>query len=84
MRNPQAADNLEGIVRWRLLGDVVHRKMVETRQALDWLIEEGLLLETSLPGIEPTFSLNPDMRDKAEQLLKESDDPSPEGDGKCR
>ena len=61
----------------------LHRKMTETRSALDWLVEEGLLLETSLPGTEPIFSLNPEMRDKAEQLLK-NEDRSSSGDEECR
>ena len=30
LRNPQAADNLEGVARWRLLEQTVHRSVEET------------------------------------------------------
>jgi len=57
-RNPKAVDNLEGIVRWRLLEQVVHRTLDETREALDWLVHQGALLETAAPGYGPVFRLN--------------------------
>jgi len=69
MRNPQAADTLEGMVRWRLLSEVVHRKVDETRAALEWLVEQGLLLETRSPGVGPIFSLNPAKIPEAQGIL---------------
>jgi len=69
MRNPQAADTLEGMVRWRLLSEVVHRKVDETRAALEWLVERGLLLETRSPGVGPIFSLNPEKIPEAQGIL---------------
>jgi hypothetical protein len=69
MRNPQAVDNLEGIVRWRLPSEVVHRKIEETRAALGWLVERGLLLETQLPGAGPVFRLNPEKIAEAQRVL---------------
>jgi hypothetical protein len=70
IRNPRAADTLEGMVRWRLLSEVVHRKIDETRKALDWLVEQGLLLETRSPGVGPIFSLNPEKVPEAQRLLE--------------
>ena len=35
LRNPLAADTLEGVARWRLLDEVVYRKVEETRAALE-------------------------------------------------
>ena len=81
MRNPQAADDLEGIVRWRLLGELVHRKVDETRAALNWLTEHGFLLETSRPGVEPTFSFNPEKEAAAQKFLSDVEDPSVRGAG---
>jgi Fe2+ or Zn2+ uptake regulation protein len=57
LRNPRAADSLEGIARWRLLSENVRRKVDETRQALDWLVENGLLTQTSIVGAETIYSL---------------------------
>jgi hypothetical protein len=69
VRNPRAADSLEGVVRWRLPSEVIHRKVDETRAALDWLIERGLLRETQSPGIGPLFSLNPRKIAEAQRVL---------------
>jgi len=69
MRNPQSADSLEGVVRWRLLSEVVHRKVDETRAALYWLVEQSLLLETRSPGVGPIFSLNPEKIAEAQAIL---------------
>jgi hypothetical protein len=67
--NPQAADNLEGIVRWRLLNEAVYRKVDETRMALAWLVEKGFLTQASKVGNDLIFVLNPEKRDEAEQFL---------------
>ena len=69
VRNPQAADTLDGIVRWRLLSEVVHRKVEETSVAIEWLVEQGLLLETRSPGVGPIFSLNPEKISEAQCIL---------------
>jgi hypothetical protein len=69
MRNPRAADTLEGMVRWRLLSEVVHRKVDETRAALEWLVKRGLLIETRSPGVGPIFSLNTEKILEAQGIL---------------
>jgi hypothetical protein len=58
MRNPNAADNLEGIARWRLLEQVVYRTLDETQEAVEWLVKQGALLETPTTGFGPVFRLN--------------------------
>ena len=69
LRNPSAADSLEGIARWRLLEEEIHRKVVETRRALAWLVREGLLIETTPTATGRLYKLNPDQQDQAELLL---------------
>jgi len=69
VRNPQAADNLEGIARWRLLNETVHRKVDETQVALKWRTENGFLTQTSHTVIDPIFMLNAEKRDEAEKFL---------------
>lgn len=74
-RNPQAADTLEGVARWRLLRETVHRGVDETAEALAWLVSEGLLKETPTTYSKPIYSLNPDAIRKAERLLGQDQDP---------
>ncbi len=50
VRHPQAADTLEGIVRFRVLDELVHRGVPETEAALEQLVRQGLLRRDSVPG----------------------------------
>jgi hypothetical protein len=52
LRNPQAADTLEGVARWRLLDEPVHRSVEEINQALEWLVAQGFLVtgESCVPA----------------------------------
>lgn len=58
IRNPQATDSLEGIARWRLLQERIHRTVQETNAALVWLVSEGYLREVLNPGAESLYQLN--------------------------
>jgi hypothetical protein len=75
VRNPQAADTLEGIARWRLLRETVFRSLEETAEALDWLVAEGFLNETSTTYSKPIYSLNTQAIDEAKELLAEEGSP---------
>lgn len=70
LRNPAAADSLEGIARWRLMEQAIHRTIVETEDALDWLVEQGYLIEVAHQGSRPLFHLNPEKEQAAGALLK--------------
>jgi hypothetical protein len=70
LRNPAAADSLEGIARWRLLEQAIHRTIVETEDALNWLVEQGYLIEVTHQRSRPLFHLNPDKEQAAGALLK--------------
>ena len=72
LRNPQATDDLEGVARWRLLNETVHRGVEETSQALDWLVQHGFLGRVSRPGTGTLFSLGPEHRVSAEAFLSDS------------
>ena len=69
LRNPQAADDLEGVTHWRLLDQSVHRMLTETKAALEWLVGEGFLNESSVPGSDPIYVLNSQRRDEAEEFI---------------
>jgi hypothetical protein len=58
VRNPGAADNLEGIARWRLLETMVQRSLAETERAIRWLVAEGFLCVKEVPGSGKVFLLN--------------------------
>lgn len=67
-RNPQAADSLEGIARWRLLDEIIDRKLNETQAALDWLVDHGLL-EKAEAGRKAIFRLNPERAAETKQAV---------------
>ena len=70
LRNPQAVDSLEGIVRWRLLQESIHRNVEEISEALAWLVRRRLLTEDSLAASQTIYRLNPDKCAEAELLVK--------------
>jgi hypothetical protein len=60
IRNPQAADSLEGIARWRLLDEIVRRNLEETERALQWLVAQRFLNKEVVTGRGPVFGINHD------------------------
>jgi hypothetical protein len=69
LRNPSAVDSLEGVARWRLLEEAIHRTVTETEGALKWLVEEGYLIEVEESHSRQVFRLNPEKATEAEALL---------------
>ena len=68
LRHRDAADTIEGIARWRLLEERVHRNVDETQEAIKWLVAERLLVEESMRGAQSVFRLNPKMAAQAARL----------------
>lgn len=73
IHNPHAADDLEGVTRWRLVEHQIRERIDETRRALAWLVEHEYLQRTSGGGPAPIFMLNPEKVDAAAEFL----DPQP-------
>jgi hypothetical protein len=69
LRNPQAADSLEGVTRWRLLEERIHRHVQSTYEALHWLVEEGYLVQESSEWTDAVYRLNKESRGKAERFM---------------
>jgi len=70
VEHPGSADSLEGIAEWLLLEEVVQRRVEETRQALQWLVAQGLLRRTTgAVSTPPLYRLNEDKLGDAERLL---------------
>ena len=72
IRNPQAVDSLEGVARWRLMDDLIRRKLDETEAALAWLVGQGYLTSSTSPGGTAMFQLNPQRLEEARQFLAAS------------
>lgn len=70
LRNPQCVDDLHGITRWRLLDQMIHHALQDTRAALDLLVEQGYLTKESTTGADPVFRLNTDRQDDAQSFVK--------------
>jgi hypothetical protein len=69
VRNPHAADSLEGVARWRLMDEVIRRKLDETEAALEWLTAQGYLTTSIAYDGTATFSLNPSPTKDVQQFL---------------
>lgn len=72
LRNPHAADSLEGVARWRLLEERVHRQLENTDQALNWLVHHGFLVKVSSEWTESVYQLNDVNRSAAHRFVGES------------
>jgi hypothetical protein len=71
VRNPKAADSVEGVARWRLLDQTIHRTVDETHQALAWLVAKGFLSQATTPGAGTIFTLNPERKEQARRFLED-------------
>jgi hypothetical protein len=67
--NPATADSLEGIAGWRLVEDLVQRRVEETEQALRWLVANDYLERTERQATPPLYRLKPARRADGERLV---------------
>lgn len=72
LRNPDAADSLEGVARWRLLEEALHRSLAQVERAVRWLVEQGFLVRDERAGAGTLYRLNLARRDDARRLLGRS------------
>lgn len=69
-RNPQAADTIEGVARWRLLDERIERNVTQVSRAIEWLVGRGFLVqELTLPSTS-IFRLNQLEHQEADRFLK--------------
>jgi hypothetical protein len=73
LRNPHSADDLHGITRWRLLDQMIHHALHDTRAALDLLVQQGYLTKESITGSDPIFRLNADRQTEALSFVQDDD-----------
>jgi hypothetical protein len=72
VRHPDNAESLEGMVRWRLAEETIHRSVAEIDEALHWLVQQGLLVERSTLGTDAMFSINESRMSDAKTLLEDT------------
>jgi hypothetical protein len=70
VRNPQAVDSPEGVARWRVMQQQVHRSLEQTEAALAWLVSEEYLQEAEIAGAGRVVRLNPNRQENAAQFLQ--------------
>ncbi|HZF20340.1 MAG TPA: hypothetical protein VE008_11610 [Burkholderiales bacterium] len=58
-KHPDAADTVDGISRWWLARVRVEEATANVRQALDVLVERGVVVERRLPDGRVVYSANP-------------------------
>lgn len=71
VRNPNAADTIEGVARERLLEETIHRNVQQTAAAMAWLVEQGFLEVVQIPGGRRIYRLNTSKQDDAVRFLGE-------------
>lgn len=71
LKNPEIADSLTGIARWRLLQQTVQRSVEATESALKLLIAHGYVVEVSRASGEKLYQLNSDRQSEAESFLRQ-------------
>lgn len=69
MRNQSAVDTVEGITRWRLLDQRIHRTVHEVLEALTVLVDLDLLTQTRRSGSSALIGFNKEQADAARRFL---------------
>jgi len=69
-RNPEVADSIEGIVRWRLIQDQIQRTVQETQLALEWLVEREFVSEEKRVSSGVLYRLNHNKKEEIEEFLE--------------
>ena len=72
VHNPNAADSVEGIARWRIMDEKIRFTVQETFAVLRWLVAEGYLDEVPTRGAGRIFRLNSERIDDARELVNGS------------
>lgn len=73
LNHPDAADDLEGVMHWRIQEMVLENAIAGVDQALQWLAENQYLTQERRQGSRTTFRLNHDMQREADAFLKDKE-----------
>jgi hypothetical protein len=70
LHNRNAADDLEGVVRFRLLDEVIRQQLEPVKAAIEWLVGEQILTARPMAGRDAIYSLNHSRVEHALQMLE--------------
>lgn len=62
IRNPRAGDTLEGIVKWWLLEQKIHRSVADAQAALDELVKRKFVLAQETRDGKIHYRMNPEKK----------------------
>lgn len=68
--HPDAQDTLEGIVRWWLLEQEIKRETDKVKEALNELVNRGLVIERKGSNTQVRYLINRDKLKEIQELLK--------------
>lgn len=68
--HPDAQDTLEGIVRWWLLEQEIKRERDKVKEALNELVNRGLVIERKGSNAQVRYLINRDKLKEIQELLK--------------
>jgi hypothetical protein len=71
LTNPGAVETIDGIVEWRLMEEIIRRRVADTHQALRWLVERGFLTRRERSGGDPLYHLPAEKRAEAERFVSD-------------
>lgn len=70
-KHPEAGDTLQNIAKWWIPFERLLPKWSVVEEALAYLVAQGLITETSLPGGQKFYKVMPDQRATIVQLVQE-------------
>lgn len=69
-RHPHAQDTLGGITEWWLLEQKIKRQLTFVQDALEDLVNNGLILERKIENAETVYGINEERVESIKELLK--------------
>jgi hypothetical protein len=70
LANQRTTDTLAGIAEWRLLEELVQRRVGETEAGVEWLVSHGFLEPVTWAAAPTMYRLVADKVDEAARLLE--------------
>ncbi len=70
--HPDAQDTLEGIAHWWLLERQISYHLALVQEAVEDLVQQGLILENRSTGSQPGYRLNLDRLEEIQSVFRKS------------
>lgn len=74
--NPESQDTLEGIVEWWLLEQKIKNRTAEVKEALNELLDKGLIIEEKFSDSRPHYRVNRKKINEVRTYLESSREPN--------